>query len=43
MTVKGDMKDMVIENLPVGDGKVLETYCFTDIYGQQYWTPALEY
>ncbi len=43
MVVSGAMSDMVIENLPVGDGTVLETYCFTDIYGQNYWTPALKY
>jgi hypothetical protein len=43
MTVDKDMKDMVIENLPVGDGKVLVTYRFTDIYGQNYWTNAAQY
>ncbi|MBP3199073.1 MAG: peptidase C11 [Butyrivibrio sp.] len=43
VTVSGDMSDMVIENLPVGDGTALVTYCFTDIYGQKYWTPTLKY
>ncbi|WP_034445048.1 clostripain-related cysteine peptidase [Butyrivibrio sp. AE2032] len=43
LTVKGDMSDMVIQNLPVGDGDVLMTYRFTDIYGQNYWTDALTY
>jgi hypothetical protein len=43
MTVDKDMKDMVIQNLPVGDGNILETYCFTDIYGQNYWTPVITY
>lgn len=43
VTVDKAMSDMVIENLPVGEGKVIETYCFTDIYGQNYWTPKLEY
>ena len=43
ITVDKAMSDMVIENLPVGEGKVIETYCFTDIYGQNYWTPKLEY
>ena len=43
MTVTKDMSEMVIENLPVGDGDVLETYRFTDIYGQNYWTPAIKY
>ncbi len=43
MTVDKDMKDMVIQNLPVGDGDVLVTYRFTDIYGQNYWTNAAQY
>ncbi len=43
MTISGTMSDMVIQNLSVGDGTVLETYCFTDIYGQNYWTPAIKY
>ncbi len=43
MTVDKDMKDMVIENLPVGDGTVLVTYRFTDIYGQNYWTNSVNY
>ncbi|MBO6242165.1 MAG: peptidase C11 [Butyrivibrio sp.] len=43
MTVTGPMSDMVIQNLPVGDGDILETFCFTDIYGQNYWTPTIKY
>jgi len=33
-------EDMIISNVDVGDGNVLVTYRFTDIYNQQYWTPA---
>lgn len=33
-------EDMTISNVDVGDGNVLVTYRFTDIYNQQYWTPA---
>ena len=43
MVVKGAMSDMEISNVSVGEGKVLETYRFTDIFGQDYWTPALEH
>ena len=39
MTVGNSMK---ISNTDVGDGKVLITYRFTDIYNQAYWTPSLE-
>ena len=41
MTVEKDMKDMVIDNRYVGDGDVLVSYCFTDIYGQNYWAPFI--
>ena len=43
MTVTGPMSDMVIMNLPVGEGDVLETYCFTDIFGQTYYSPTIKY
>ena len=43
MTVSKDMKDMTISNTDVGSGEVLLTYCFTDIYGQKYWTNPLRY
>ena len=43
VTVQKDMKDMVIENLPVGDGTAYMTYRFTDIYNQNYWTNTLTY
>lgn len=32
--------DMMISNTKVGDGDVICSYCFTDIYNQTYWTPA---
>ena len=34
-------EDMVISNVDVGEGAVKVTYRFTDIYNQQYWTPAI--
>ncbi|WP_029231364.1 clostripain-related cysteine peptidase [Butyrivibrio sp. VCB2006] len=43
VTVDKPVSEMVINNLPVGDGKTVVMYCFTDIYGEEYWTPALEY
>ena len=43
VTVSGPMSDMVIKNNPVGDGTALVTYRFTDIYGKEFWTPALKY
>lgn len=33
--------DMTISNVDVGEGAVRVTYRFTDIYNQQYWTPAI--
>lgn len=39
MTVEANME---ISNVDVGGGAVQVTYRFTDIYNQQYWTPALE-
>ena len=42
-TVNGAMSDMKISNVSVGEGTVLETYCFTDIYGQKYWTGSLKH
>ncbi|MCR5404999.1 MAG: peptidase C11 [Butyrivibrio sp.] len=43
VTLDKDMKDMVISNTKLGDGKVYMTYRFTDIYGENYWTNALVY
>lgn len=43
ITLNKDMKDMVISNTKLGDGKVYMTYRFTDIYGENYWTSALIY
>ena len=31
----------LISNTDVGDGGALVSYCFTDLYGQQYWTDVL--
>lgn len=33
-------ENMEISNVDVGEGKVKVTYRLTDIYNQQYWTPA---
>ena len=33
-------ENMTISNVDVGEGAVKVTYRFTDIYNQQYWTPA---
>jgi hypothetical protein len=33
-------ENMQISNVDVGEGNVRVTYRFTDIYNQQYWTPA---
>ena len=41
MTVTKEMEDMVISNQSVGDGGVLVSYKFTDLYSQDYWTPGL--
>ena len=38
MTVTSSME---ISNVDVGSGKVKITYRLTDIYNQEYWTPAL--
>ena len=38
MTVSGDME---ISNTDVGDGQVVITYCFTDMYDAQYWSEPL--
>jgi hypothetical protein len=43
MTVDHPMSEMVINNLPVGDGDVLVTYRFTDQFAQNYWTPTIKY
>ena len=34
-------ENMTISNVDVGEGAVRVTYRFTDIYNQQYWTPAI--
>ncbi len=43
MTVEGDMADMHIANVSVGDGDVHVSFKITDIYGQEYYTSALKY
>lgn len=43
MTVSKKMSEMVISNTYVGDGTILETYCFVDMYGQKYWTNPLKF
>lgn len=43
ITVDHPMSEMVINNLPVGDGDVLVTYRFTDQFAQNYWTPTIKY
>ena len=43
MTIDKDMSELHISNMDVGDGDCLVTFKITDIYGQDYWTPALTY
>lgn len=33
--------DLLISNVNVGEGVIKITYCFTDIYNQEYWTEAI--
>ncbi len=40
MTVDGDL---VLSNVDVGEGSVVMTYRFTDIYQQHYWTESLTF
>ena len=37
-----DPEKITITNTDVGTGKVSILYRFTDIYGQEYWTPAIK-
>ncbi|WP_026495432.1 clostripain-related cysteine peptidase [Butyrivibrio sp. WCD3002] len=41
--VDGDMEDMHISNRSVGDGEILVSFRFTDIYGQEHWSQTLNY
>ena len=41
-TVK-DPTNVNITNTDVGDGDVMALYKFTDMYGQEHWTPALTF
>ena len=43
MTLSHGMDEMKVENLDVGDGTIRAAYCFTDIYGQRYWSEFLDY
>lgn len=38
LTVSGGMEALKISNVNIGDGDVLAMYCFTDLYGQRYWS-----
>ena len=41
VTVSENVDYIIAHTTPfVGEGKVKVTYRFTDIYNQQYWTPA---
>ncbi len=42
LTLEGGMEDLSISNENVGSGTLHAMYCFTDIYGEQYWTEALD-
>ena len=42
LTIENSAADLTISDNPVGSGKVLITYRFTDIYGTNYWTKAIE-
>ena len=41
MTVEGSMDELEITNTSVGEGSVIVSYRFQDLYGQEYWTPSL--
>jgi hypothetical protein len=41
--VEGSMEDMHISNRSVGDGEILVSFKFTDIYGQEHWSQTLKY
>ncbi len=33
---------MIVSNTEVGDGEISITYCFTDIYHEEHWSPVIE-
>ena len=41
--VEGSMEDMHISNRNVGDGEILVSFRFTDIYGEEHWSQSLKY
>ena len=43
LVVDDDMKNLLISNTDMGDNDALMAFCFTDIYGQKYWTSPLTY
>ncbi|MBQ9827684.1 MAG: peptidase C11 [Lachnospiraceae bacterium] len=42
LTVKGGMSGLKISNEDIGKDKAYAMYTFTDIYGEQYWSDAIE-
>ena len=38
-----DSPDVQIANIKIGNGKPVVTYVFTDMYQQQYWSPAMNF
>ena len=36
-----DPEAIEISNTDIGEGGAVVTYCFTDLYGQEYWTPPI--
>ncbi|MBR0397145.1 MAG: peptidase C11 [Eubacterium sp.] len=43
LVLEHGMDEMEIQNLDVGSGDIHAAYCFTDIYGQSYWSDFLVY
>ena len=43
LVIDKEMSNLLISNTYIGDRDTLMTYCFTDIYGQKYWTAPLTY
>ncbi len=42
MTLDTDMNDITVTNENVGDGTLKAMFRFTDVYGETYWTPAID-
>ena len=43
IVLKHGMDELEVQNLDVGSGDIHAAYCFTDIYGQSYWSDFLVY